>query len=335
MPSEANYFSFVQQTFHYFSRPHSNAPIGPVHSAAAWRAADMRADKDWREEADIADIEEIDRAMANAQATGKELGALTREDFPLPTVAEKISQWRREISNGRGFKVIRGFPVDSWGEDTSSLFFWCLGLHLGVPGAQNRKGTLLGHVRDTGADKTDPFVRQYMTTQNIPFHCDAADIVGLLCLKKAKLGGKSRIASSVSIYNELADLRPDLTPLLFEPLMLDTRDESAASGAHFIPVPICCFSDGELRTFYHAEYFRTSERHEGVRLTDEQRQLLDLYDKIAASPTFHIDMDLEPGDIQLLSNHSIIHARTDYEDFLEPERKRHLLRLWLSIEKAS
>ena len=65
--------------------------------------------------------------------------------------------------------------------------------------SQNRKGELLGHVRDTGADRADRYVRQYLTTQNIPFHCDAADMVGLLCLEKAKSGGLSRIASSVSV----------------------------------------------------------------------------------------------------------------------------------------
>jgi hypothetical protein len=41
-------------------------------------------------------------------------------------------------------------------------------------------------------------------------------------------------------------------------------------------------------------------------------------------------MDLEPGDVQLISNHTVIHARTDYEDYPEDDRKRHLLRLWIT-----
>ena len=43
-------------------------------------------------------------------------------------------------------------------------------------------------------------------------------------------------------------------------------------------------------------------------------------------------MDLEPGDIQLLNNSVVLHARTDFVDYEEPERRRHLLRLWLNVE---
>ena len=42
-------------------------------------------------------------------------------------------------------------------------------------------------------------------------------------------------------------------------------------------------------------------------------------------------MTFERGDIQLLSNHSILHARDEFEDFDEPERKRRLLRVWLNF----
>ena len=42
-------------------------------------------------------------------------------------------------------------------------------------------------------------------------------------------------------------------------------------------------------------------------------------------------MELEPGDVQLLSNHTVIHARTDYEDYADDDRKRHLLRLWITL----
>ncbi len=329
----APHLSFVEQTLHYFSRPHGGAPNGAVVSPAAWTGDQMRADASWRAGADAGDVDEIDAAINAVRASGKALNQLRREDFPLPRLAAKIATWREDIEHGRGFQVISGFPADRWGEDGASIFFWCLGLHIGRPGAQNRKGDLLGHVRDTGADKADPFVRQYMTTQDIPFHCDAADIVGLFCLRRAKAGGRSRIASSVSVFNELRRRRPDLAPRLFEPFMLDTRDENAATGAAVIPVPPCQYANGVLRTFYHAEYFRTAARHPGVTLSAIETEILDLYDAIAASPDFHVDMDLEPGDIQLLSNHQIIHARTDYEDYPDPGQKRHLLRLWLSLEK--
>ncbi len=257
---------------------------------------------------------------------------LTPADFPLPTLAAEISRWRAELESGRGFQVVSGVPVERWSGAEAELAFWCLGLHLGRPGAQNPQGDLLGHVHDTGDDASDPWVRLYRTSARIAYHCDAADVVGLLCLKSARRGGLSRIASSVSVYNELLARRPDRVDRLYEPFLLDLRNEDATARLRTLPVPPCRFAGGRLRTFYHSDYFRSVERYPDVPpLTPDERALLDLYEEIAAGPGLSLDMDLRPGDIQWLSNHAILHARTAYEDHPEPERRRHLLRLWLSI----
>lgn len=325
----AAYLPFLQQTLGYFDRPHEGPALSAVASPAAWRRRDLEA-VPWRTALAPAEVAEIEAAVRAWMSSSRPLASMTRADFPLPTLAGRIREWRDQVTAGRGLQVISGVPVTAWTVDEASAFFWGLGQHLGRPGAQNRKGDLLGHVRDTGADRTDRYVRQYLTTQNIPFHCDAADIVGLLCLRKAKSGGLSRIASSVSVYNELLRRRPDLAPRLFEPFMLDTRDEAEANGLKALPVPPCRYAGGVLRTFWHSEYYRTSQRHEGIRLSAAENELLDLYDEISGSPEFHVDMDLEPGDVQLLSNHVVIHARTDYEDHAEESLKRHLLRLWIT-----
>jgi len=150
-----------------------------------------------------------------------------------------------------------------------------------------------------------------------------------LCLQKAKRGGQSRIASSVSVYNELLRRRPDWVDRLYEPFMMDTKGEG---GVRYLPVRPCRFDDGRLRTFYHTDYFRSAVGFGGESmLPAEDRAVLDLYNEIADSPDMYLDMDLEPGDVQLLSNHTVLHARTDYEDYAEPELKRHLLRLWISL----
>ena len=332
--TEPSYLPFLQQTLRYFDRPHEAPPLAPVASPAAWKRSDLEG-APWRVQLNRAEAAELRHAVSAWRAGGHPLGELTKSGFPLPTLAPKIEAWRNEVAAGRGLQVISGIPVESWSVEEASVFFWGFGQHLGRPGAQNRKGDLLGHVRDTGADKTDPYVRQYLTTQDIPFHCDAADMVGLLCLRKAASGGLSRIASSVSVFNELLRRRPDLAPRLFEPLMLDTRDESEANGLKVLPIPPCRHAGGVLRTFWHSQYFRTSQRHDGIRLTDTEHELLDLYDAISGSPEFHVDMDLQPGDVQLLSNHTVIHARTDYEDPPEEDRKRHLLRLWITFDEAT
>jgi hypothetical protein len=321
------YKTLTAQTLHYFSRPQERVLREPLEIAAAWKGSDLAGRDDWRETLTDDDVAELDHAVAAAKRSGKPMGKLTKEDFPLPTLAEKIDRWRAEIEGGRGFQVLRGAPVGRWSESDSEIFFWCLGQHLGIPGAQNPQRDLLGHVRDTGESPDE--VRHYRTNVNINFHCDAADVVGLLCLNKAKRGGKSRIVSSVAVYNELLRQRPDLVDRLYEPFLMDTKGEG---GVRYLPVRPCSFDSGSLRTFYHTDYFRSATGPDGEPLLSrEDREVLDLYNAIADSPKMYLDMDLEPGDVQLLSNHTVMHARTDYEDYPEPERKRHLLRLWISL----
>jgi hypothetical protein len=324
------YFSYGRQTAHYFDRPHESLPTALVVGEDAWRGIDLAGRDDWRYVLSGAEISELLQALGHATATGRDFETLTSDDFPLERLSGRIEAWRRELVSGRGFLLVSGVPVDDLSRDEVERLFWCLGLHMGSPGAQNTHGDTLGHVVDTGEDAADPFVRLYRTSSNIAYHCDAADVVALLCLQTAKEGGASRIVSSVAVFNELLTRRPDLCARFFDPFLLDIRDENAG-GLRHIAVPPCRFAAGRLRTFYHSDYFRSVVRHDDVTLTHEECELMDLYEEIARDPRFYLDMHLARGDIQWISNHSILHARTEYEDFPEPERKRHLLRLWLSI----
>jgi len=336
MPEPAAYFSYAEQAGHYFDRPHEAAPRRPLRTPSAWRGPELAGRSDWRVHLDEAQISEIEAALRAARATGRPAAEMTAGDFPLPALSREIQRWREELETGRGFQVVSGVPVEHWSQEDAELFFWCLGLHLGRPGAQNPQGDLLGHVTDTGDDASDPFVRLYRTSADIRYHCDAADIVGLLCLRAARSGGASRIVSSVSVYNELLARRPDLVDRLFEPFLLDIRNEDASKRLRYVPVAPCRFASGRLRTFYHSDYFRSVLRHDDVTpFTELERELLDLYEQIASSPELYLQMDLAPGDIQWLSNHTILHARSSYEDPPESSARRHLLRLWLSSRGAS
>lgn len=320
------YKSLRAQTLHYFARPHEGLPAGPIASPAAWRGAELRRRSDWQYPLSAAEIEECRAAVRQAEAGGRSLRRLRRQDFPLPRMEARIADWRREIRRGRGFVLIRGVPVNDWTEAQCELFYWGFGHHLGLPGAQNPQGDLLGHVRDQrgGGD-----VRYYRTNKALAPHCDTADVVGLLCLRTAQSGGLSRIASSVAVYNELLRRKPQLVPRLFEPMWFDTKGEG---GIPAYPIAPCRYAAGELRTFWQSDYYRTVQNVPQVpRLTPAEHELLDTYDAIADDPEFRLDMDLQPGDIQLISNHTILHSRTGFEDWPEPERRRHLLRLWLTL----
>ncbi len=320
------YKSLRQQTLHYFARPQASIRLTPLSGPSAWRGEDLRQRDDWIDALGPEAVGELQQALRRAQDSGKPMGALTREDFPLPGLTARIAAWREELRRGRGFVLIRGLPVTEWSESQSEIAYWCLGQHLGIPGAQNPQGDLLGHVRD---QRTGEDVRLYRTNQAIKVHCDAADVVGLLCLKAARSGGLSRLASSVTVYNELLRSKPHLVARLYRPLYFDTKGEA---GIRAFPVAPCSYADGELRTFWQSDYFRSAPRLPEVpALSDEEQELLDSYDAIAERPDIHLDMALQPGDLQLVSNHSILHARTAFDDHPETARRRHLLRLWISL----
>lgn len=330
--TQQGFRSFGEQALHYFDRPHEAVTTSQIVSPAAWVGRDLPPLEEMAYLLNEEEIAEIDAALKVAKTSGKASRELLSDDFPVPMLAPRIREWRASVGEGVGFQVIRGVPVERWSQDEAELFFWCLGLHLGRPGGQNPQGDLLGHVTDTNASKTDPMVRLYQTSANIDYHCDAADVVGLLCLKKAKSGGQSRIVSSVTVFNELVTRRPDLVARLFEPFQLDSRNETKGDAPGSIPITPCCFAEGRLKTFYHSDYFRSAVRHDEVPpFTEDEQALLDTYEQIAAEPGIYLDMDLQPGDIQLLSNHTNLHARTDYEDYADPAERRHLLRLWLSL----
>jgi hypothetical protein len=306
----------------------------PLHSPAAWLGRDQRHNQEWLYQLTEAEVADLDAALAQAKRNGKTLETLQRDDFPLPALQPAIARWMADLDRGRGFVLVRGVPVWRYTEAEAAIVYWGLGLHMGTAVSQNAAGDLLGHVRDTGANPSDPSVRLYKTREPLGFHCDGSDIVGLLCLKPAKSGGVSRIVSSVSVYNELLQRRPDLVPLLFEPFYWDRNEEQRPGEPPYFVLPICFFSNGRLRTFYIGWYIRNAQRHADVpRLTAQQIELLDSIDAIAADPAFHLDMDFRAGDIQWLKNAVILHARTEYEDAPEPTRKRHLLRLWLTAHE--
>jgi Taurine catabolism dioxygenase TauD, TfdA family len=329
MSNQNAYLSFVDQTIHYFTRPHESIPERPLVTPAAWRGGDLPPLEELAHNLSSDERAEICKAIAHAMSLNRPARELTETDLPLPSLAPAIAEWRESLKSGVGFVVLRNLPVEEWSEEESELFFWCFGLHLGRPGEQNPEGHLLGHVKDIASDD-EPNARLYKTSSEIRFHCDAADVVGLLCLEKAKVGGHSRIASSVTIFNEILKRRPDLIPRLFEPFHMDVRDDGM--GANTLPITPCCFDSGVLRTFYHADYYRSVTRHEGISLCPTEQELLDLYEDVANEPGIYVDMDLQPGDVQLISNHTVVHARTAYEDHVEPGRQRHLLRLWLSLQ---
>ncbi|HYD99782.1 MAG TPA: TauD/TfdA family dioxygenase [Alphaproteobacteria bacterium] len=307
-----------------------------IAGPAAWYGPDMaRRPEDWTLVLAPAEVAEIEAAVAPLAASGREIAAIRAADFPLPTLGPRLRRLLPELLDGRGFALLRGLPVGRWSIRESATAFFGLGAHLGSARSQNAKGHVLGHVRDLGLSSGDPNVRIYQTRERQTFHTDSCDIVGLLCLKTAKSGGLSALVSSVTIFNEMRRRRPDLLRLLLEPIATDRRGEVPAGQKPYFEIPVFTWHDGLVSAIYQRQYIDSAQRFpDAPRLTPAHVEALDLFDALANDEALNFTMALEPGDVQLVHNHTLLHDRTGFEDWPEPERRRHLLRLWLAPAEA-
>ena len=306
-----------------------------IDDSSAWYGPKVVDQSHWIEPLTPDELAEIEFASQRLAQGEIEWQTIRHDDFPLPRLKWRLSRLLHQTLEGRGFVLLRGLPVERWGRRLSAIAFLGLGLHLGNLRSQNRYGHLLGHVKDLGLTSQDPNVRIYQTKERQNYHTDSCDVVGLLCLHPAKSGGLSSLVSSVTIFNEMRKRRPDLAQVLFERIETDRRGEIPEGQKPFFCIPVFNWYAGLLSTIYQRSYIESARRFPEVPpLTLEQIEALDLFDQLANDPALSFQMELQTGDVQLVHNHTLLHDRTAFEDWPEPERKRHLLRLWLAPEKA-
>ena len=313
----------------------ATATLPPRHIdiPSAWRGEDMAAHPErWLVHLGEADIAELEAAATAFLAGTKEIGEISKDKFPLPRFGAHLAKLKETLIHGIGFEVIRGLPVEKYSQAFAAAIFCGVGAHLGSARSQNAMGHILGHVRDIGADAKDPNTRIYQTAERQTFHTDSADVVGLLCIREAMEGGKSLLVSTAAIYNEMVRTRPDLAALLFDPIATDRRGEVPEGQKPYLEIPPLSWHAGFLTGFYQRQYIDSAQRFpDALRLTPPYVEALDLFDALANDKHLHFGMQLEPGDMQFVYNHALLHDRTGFRDWPDAAKKRHLLRLWLSI----
>lgn len=308
-------------------------PSGPVIDPADWRGPEVKNRKDWIYQLDEAEIADLETALAHVERTVPDLVALTKEGFPLARVGEKLQAIKRQLNEGLGFVLIRGLPVDRYTRKQAATIYYGIGLHIGKPVPQSGKGHLLGHIVNLGTTMANPNQRGHESKETLRYHTDECDIVGLLCLHGAKAGGASTLASAVAIHNAIQADRPDLLRVMYEPWFIDRRGEIPAGAEPWYKMPIFTRHEGRLMVWLEPGYSASAQRFPEVpRYTEAQLEAMKLVESLANDPRFRLDMTFGRGDIQFLNNHVLLHSRTEYEDYPEKERRRHLLRLWLSSE---
>lgn len=300
---------------------------------SAWTGAEMRQSREWIVEWPKNARDELSAAAASIRLRGKMAPHFDKAEFPLPTLRAHLETAAREVASGRGFVLMRGLPIRSFDAQTQRDIYWGLGCHWGRPVTQNVAGDAIAEIIDRGLDAEQVGVKPSMTNAEQRPHSDPSDVVALLCIHGAKAGGVSRIASSIAIYNRLLAERPRELQCLYRGFHHDLRgDESpeAPFGCTPMPIPVYRWYRGVLSCVFNASSTRQAARRMNRPLPDHELALVDRIVELAHSDEYRLDMTFEPGDIQLLNNHTVVHWRMSYEDWPERDRKRRLLRMWLN-----
>ncbi|MCB1994390.1 MAG: TauD/TfdA family dioxygenase [Burkholderiaceae bacterium] len=300
----------------------------PLAGPAVWQASDFTHDQRWVHHLDADEIALFDRALAALQARGLRFPDFARDDFPLHAMAPRIAQWADELENGRGFLLLRGLPVGRYDDEATRCLYYGLGLHMGTPVRQNPRGDLLGEVMAVG-DVNDKRTRVYETNLYLPYHSDPSDVVGLLCLRRAREGGLSSLVSVAAIYNRILAEHRQYLGLYFRPLYFAHLCEPQPSLS-----PIFSLHQGKLSCRYLRQYIELGHEILGWPLSRVEVEALDLFDQLMHDPAMRLDMMLEPGDLQFANNYAVLHSRTAFVDAEEPALRRRMLRLWIKMPNA-
>ena len=317
----------------------------PLTGPSVWLGRDIAQSKRWIRELQPEHVAALYLALAAVQRRGFAWNELRRDDFPSGPLDGLLADVAEELENGCGMVKLRGFPVDRYAIDDLRRIYFGLGARLGTPVFQNRSGELMRDIRDEGAgvgerygqidDKTGekPFLSSYartLTNANLRFHTDRTDVVGLLCVRQAKAGGLSKLASTGAIHNAILARRPDLLELLYQDVWRSRMGEETNDPAVVYPLPIFGVADGKLTSHYSLTFIEAAEKVPGVpKLTPAQREAIDLLMQVAEELSF--EMTLQPGDLQLINSHVTYHARTAFEDDKASGLDRLLMRLWLTM----
>jgi len=301
----------------------------------AWFPSDLEDEDRWIHQLSEAEKADIEGALRTAQSQGASIQTLTRELFPLTVLPATLQMVRDRIENDLGLFVLRGLPVERYTKDELRLIYWGVGLHIGTAVSQSSKGDFLGDVRNVGDKVDDDKGRGYMSKDLLGFHTDSADVVALLVLRTAQSGGRSMFCSSVAIRDEIAATRPELYEVLRQPFYWSWKGQEGEGELPYYQQPIFSECGGRFCSRWIGTHILAAQALPGVPpLTPLQLEAMTLVNALANEPRFHTSMMYEPGDFQFLNNHVVYHARTEFVDWPEPDRRRHLLRMWLAVPNS-
>jgi len=309
-------------------------PGGPVDARRAWTARTIDDPASWYYPLPASCLSLLDQAVRSHRNDPR---PVTESRLP----GELAAAWSGGVApaldaldSGRGFAILDGVPPGRYSPRETQAVYWLVGQALGRPFEQNVQGTLLYDVRDYGQDVARG-ARFSVTSAESSFHTDnsfgqtALDYVGLLCLKAARSGGLSQVLSGYAVHNALRQSHPDVLEVLYRPFHIDRRGGTRPGEPPTVQLPVLQWDGTDLTFRYLRYWIAAGHQKAGQPLTPAQVRALDVLDGVLQRPDLRVEFHLQPGHMFFINNRWILHNRTAFEDHEEPQRRRHLVRLWL------
>lgn len=302
----------------------------PVTDESVWTGAELEADRSWEYVLTDAHRAELDAALISAKNASIVVPALTKEAFPLPMLSPIAERVADDLKNGRGFALLRRFPVEGYDHSDIELMYWGFCSHIGTGITQNSEAGFIHYVTD-GALRPSQGKRGVGFPKESKLHVDLMDIVSLLCVRQAPDDPPSRVASTAAIYNVVLDRRPDSLPRLYEGFEWGRMDENgpgetATSG---YKVPFFSEKNGVVSCQYNRAWIRNGLLRKGEEMSEADSALLDFVDSVADE--VRLEFPFQQGDVQFCNNYTVLHGRAAHAVVPEEARKRVLMRIWLDM----
>jgi alpha-ketoglutarate-dependent taurine dioxygenase len=305
-----------------------------IDGASVWTRGDVRPEE-YRVDLSAACLDEIRRAADEIRAYP--LPAILRapSDFAMPMCRREMARVRDMLDEGRRFAIVDRLPMAEMDAAEATAIYWLLSSMVSRQVAQKLDGTMIYDVLDTGQQALPGSgVRPDKTNTEIRFHNDNAyndtppDYVGLLCLRRAQSGGHSRVISFHAVHNAVRERHPDRLERLYRHFWFDRQREFRPGESPIFSAPVFEHA-GELKARFSAHQIGGGYVLRGEPIDRDGEAaiaaVLDIFDEEDLS----VDFDLEPGQIQFVDNRVLGHSRTAFIDDPDPDRRRHLVRLWL------
>ena len=316
----------------------------PATGPAVWMGRYLEQTDSWITLLSPQDLGELTGALAAVERRNIPVQEITPTDFPLMGLGTKLKSLANELENGRGFGVIRGFPVQDYNEDACKIVSWGMCSYFGAGIPQSRQGDWINHVIDVSDQISAPkpelehiIKRGQLRTNHaggeLDFHTDTTDVFALFSLRKAKAGGASRLISSAMLHNLILREKPDYLKALYDGYYYMSQAVDNAGEARRVSaqrVPVFTRKGDTVQGYYISQVVQRAIDQGGVTYNPTEDDARHEIQRVAERPGIAFEFTLEPGDLLVVNNRAVMHARHDYEDYPELDRRRHLFRLWMA-----